>query len=147
MQKDVIISINGLHSAEDQDDAVEMIAPGKYYNKNGKQYIMYDEVSEDTNEINKSTIKVNDNIIEIIRNGSSNVHMVFEEGKKNMSYYNTPFGSMLIGLSANKINVNNKDDEMNITINYSLDVNYEHISDCLMTVNVKSKEGANITLM
>lgn len=147
MQKDVIICINGLHSADSQEDSVEMIAPGKYYNKNGKHYIMYDEVSEETNEVYKSTIKVNNNIIEVIRNGMANEHLIFEEGKKNISYYNTPFGNLLIGIATNKIDINDKSDEMNLSIDYSLEVNYEPLSDCVMTINIKSKEGADITLM
>ncbi|MBE5926488.1 MAG: DUF1934 domain-containing protein [Lachnospiraceae bacterium] len=147
MQKDIIISINGLHNSDSQEDSVEMIAPGKYYNKNGKHYIMYEEVSEEANEVYKSTIKVNDNVIEVIRNGSTNEHLVFEEGKKNISYYNTPFGNMLIGITTNKIDINDNSDEMNLSIDYSLEVNYEPLSDCNMTINIKSKEGAGITLM
>ncbi len=147
MEKDVIISINGLHNAGNEEDNVEMIAPGNYYNKNGKHYIIYSEISGDNGDINKNTIKISNNVIDIIRKGSSNVHMVFEEGKKHTSYYNTPFGNMLIGLSAKHIEVSDKSDEMNINIDYSIEVNYEHLSDCIMNINIKSKEGANITLM
>ncbi len=148
MKKEVIVSINGLHTAVDIDDRdnVEMIAPGQYYLKNGKHYILYDEISEETNDVNRNTIKVNDKIVEIIRKGASSAHMVFEEGKKNVSYYTTPFGNLLIGLNANKVDVHNGEDEMNISIDYSLEVNYEHLSDCVMTLNIKSKEGASITL-
>lgn len=147
MQKEVIISINGLHSLEDDDDNVEMIAPGKYYKKNDKQYIIYNEICEDSNEVNKNTIKINNDSVEIIRKGASNVHMIFDEKEKNVSYYNTPFGNILIGLNTNSLKINELDNEINIAIDYSVEVNYEHLSNCVMTMSIKSKEDANITLM
>lgn len=146
MNKDIIISINGLHKADNDNENIEVIAPGKYYNKEGKHYIVYNEVSEDTSDVSKNTIKIADKKVDIIRKGASNVHMVFEEGKKNISYYNTPFGELLLGLSTNKVDIESLENEMNISIDYSLEVNYEHVSDCIMKVNVRSKEGANINL-
>ena len=31
------------------------------------------------------------------------VHMIFEKGKKNLTYYYTPFGSIQIGIDATSI--------------------------------------------
>lgn len=147
MNKEVIVSLNGLHTVQEENENVQVIAPGLYYNKDGKHYIVYNEISEETSEINKNTIKVKDNSVEIIRKGSGNVHMIFEEKKKNISYYNTPFGNLLIGISTNRVKIVESPHEMDIEINYSLEANDEHLSDCVMRINVKSKEGASINLM
>ena len=49
MTKDVLISISGLQFAEGENsEPVEVITSGSYYKKNGKHYILYDEVAEDT---------------------------------------------------------------------------------------------------
>lgn len=38
--------------------------------------------------------------MDITRRGVSNVHMMFEKNRKNVTYYYTPYGSLLIGIDA-----------------------------------------------
>ena len=76
----------------------------------------------------------------------SNVHMMFEKNKKNVSYYYTPFGSLLIGIDANSIRVEETDQNINVTVDYSLEVNYEHLADCTIKMNIKSKEAGDFRL-
>ena len=62
MTKDVLVKISGLQFAEDQDNGpVEIITTGNYYKKNGKHYILYDEVQEGFDGVTKSVIKVRNN--------------------------------------------------------------------------------------
>ena len=64
MTKDVLVKISGLQFAEDQDNGpVEIITTGNYYKKNGKHYILYDEVQEGFDGVTKSVIKVNDDFL------------------------------------------------------------------------------------
>ena len=54
MTKDILLSISGLHydmtgipdepGAEEENGPIEVITPASYYYKNGKHYIVYDEV-------------------------------------------------------------------------------------------------------
>ena len=102
MTKEVLISISGLQvSPESETDTVEMIAPGEYYFRNNKHYLVYNEVEEgQTEPSTKNVIKFSNDYMEVIKKGPMSVHMVFEKDKKNISYYNTPFGSLLIGIEA-----------------------------------------------
>ena len=34
--------------------------------------------------------------MELTKKGAVNVHMIFEKNKKNITYYNTPYGSLLV---------------------------------------------------
>ena len=47
---------------------------------------------EGQNDIIRNTIKIRPQGLDIIKRGSSNVHMTFEKDKKNLSCYATPFG-------------------------------------------------------
>ena len=58
MTKDVLITISGVQILDEEDDDVEMVTRGDYYNKNGKHYITYDEVMEGFAEPVKNIIKV-----------------------------------------------------------------------------------------
>ena len=44
MTKDVLVSISGAHTLNGESDDVSVITAGSYYYKNGKHYIIYDEV-------------------------------------------------------------------------------------------------------
>lgn len=48
MTREVLIRISGLQmmASEDEADDVEMITTGDYFRKNGKHYIIYDEVMD-----------------------------------------------------------------------------------------------------
>lgn len=142
MTKDVLVSIKGFQMEIDDDEAVEVIAPGQYYKKNGKHYIMFDEVHTDEydqNHITKSTIKIHDRHVSIIKKGLNNVHMEFEQNKKNLTPYSTPFGNMMIGLNTTLVEIEENTDELNLYLEYDLDINYNHVSECTISVSVKSK--------
>ncbi len=40
------------------------------------------------------------------------MHMVFEEKQKNMTYYDTPFGNLLVGLATNKVDVKEEEEKL-----------------------------------
>ena len=146
MTKDVIVSISGLQMDVDSESPLEVITMGNYFYKNGKHYVLFDETVGDAGEQSKNTIKIAPNRVDVIKKGDNSVHMVFEPDKKNMTYYNTPFGSMLVGI--NTIGITHEEDEFNINtkIEYALEVNYAHMSDCSIAINIKSKEAKDFRL-
>jgi uncharacterized beta-barrel protein YwiB (DUF1934 family) len=92
MTKDVLVSVAGLQFEVDQEAPIEVITAGEYYFKNEKHFILFEEILEGHDGITKNTVKVSEKQIDIMKRGISNVHMIFEENQKNMTYYNTPFG-------------------------------------------------------
>lgn len=146
MTKDVLITISGMQMADGENSDIEMITTGDYYQKNGKHYVLYDEVLEGFDGIVKNTIKIQDDGLDIIKKGVANVHMAFEKNKKNISCYATPFGEMMIGISTNQISIDEKEDNLKVKVDYSLDINYEHISECNITVDIQSKSSAQVHL-
>lgn len=140
MNQDILVAIAGLQYEVDEDEAVEVVSPGKYKYIDGKHFISYEETMEadgnDEGGVSKNLLKISSNLIELSKKGYSNVNMVFESGKKTMTYYNTPFGNLLIGIYTTNIQVLEKEEGLIATIHYALDINYEHISDCTITIKV-----------
>ena len=151
MKKDVLLKISGMQFTADNNDLsdpepIEIIAPGEYYFKNGKHYILYDEFMEGFDSVTKNVLKLKNDSLEITKRGSSNVHMIFEKDKKNMTCYTTPFGSLMMGIDARSISIEESDDEIHAQIQYALDVNYEHLADCTISLSVQSKEQQNFSI-
>lgn len=141
MTKDVLVAISGLQFDTQDNEAVEVITPGEYFLKGSKHYVLYEDVLEEDHSVTKNTLKISENQIDILRKGAVSVHMTFEENKNNITYYNTPFGQLLVGINTYKIQKKIEENQIEIIINYGLDVNYSHVSDCEIKIHVKEKSG------
>ena len=141
MTKDVLISLRGLQFDQSDSDVekIETIMPGNYYEKNGSHYVLYDEIMEGFSEPVKNRIKFSEHALELMRSGAVNVHMIFEENRKNMTSYNTPYGNILIGIDTRKIHITQESDRIVVDVDYALDVNYEYLADCQIVLDIKSK--------
>lgn len=146
MDKQVLVSITGLQFSNDDRNAVEMITVGDYYKRNGKHYLLFDEAAEGFEGTTRNMIKFNDHMVDITKKGVTNVHMVFEERQKNMTYYDTPFGNLLIGLATSRVDVKEGENSIDVSIDYSLDINYEFVSDCKISICLKEKKAGDVSL-
>lgn len=146
MTREVLIRIRGLQKMEGSSDDVEVITTGDYFLKNGRHYVIYDEVMEGFEGNVRNTIKISPETMDIRKGGIVDAHMVFEQGKKNMTRYATPMGEMMVEVSTNRIGLEEDEDSLKVEVDYSLDINYEHVSDCSIALDVCSKGKAQLQL-
>ena len=144
MTKDVFVSICGLHFTDDGQDPTELIVPGKYYFRNGKHYILYEEAVEGFREKIKSQIRVDDGGVEIIKRGVNNVHMDFRPGKKHLARYQTPYGPLLLGMQTHAVQIDEREDRLDVRLEYDLEVEGERLSACSLTMEVTPRGIVNI---
>ena len=142
MTKDVFLSLKGLQM-ESGEEAQEMetITAADYYRKKDSHYVIYEEMTEGFKEITKNMIKFKDSYLEVTKKGLINVHMVFEKNKKNMTSYMTPYGNILIGIDTESISLKENEDQIRLEVEYSLDANYQHLADCKIELELRSREG------
>lgn len=148
MNKDVLIHVRGLQMMETDDaqEPIEIVVPGQYYFRNGSHYLRYEEMLDDTAETTVNYIKMSPNGVEVRKQGQVNVHMVFEEGKKNKTFYNTPYGTLQMGISATGLELKESEDGIQMKVDYALDMNEEHVADCYLTVQAQYKDSADFVL-
>ena len=148
MNKDVLIHVRGIQMMETDDaqEPIEIVVPGQYYFRNGSHYLRYEEMLDDTAETTVNYIKMSPNGVEVRKQGQVNVHMVFEEGKKNKTFYNTPYGTLQMGISATGLELKESEDGIQMKVDYALDMNEEHVADCYLTVQAQSKDSADFVL-
>lgn len=142
MTKDIMVSVSGIQFEIEPSEPVELITMGDYYNKNGKHYILYNE-SDQEDGLTKNRIKMTPEKVEVVKSGATNAQMIFEEGKTNLTYYDTMMGSLLMGVTTESIRIQEEENRIRAQVRYSLEVNYSHISDCEITIDVKSAAGTS----
>ena len=68
MTKDVLVSLSGLQMSQEQEpENTEVISKGEYFFRNGKHFVVYDEIMEGINDPSKTKIKFTDNTLEVLR--------------------------------------------------------------------------------
>ena len=145
MTKDVLITIAGMHTdaiekGDLTDGPIDVVTPASYFCKNGKHYILYDEVAEGIPGVTKNKIKISDkNMIEIMKNGITNTHMIFEQGKKHLTGYKTPFGQLMMGIHTKHMEVVEEEERIFVNIHYNLEVNEEAIAECEIEITIQPK--------
>ena len=145
MTKEVLLTISGLHfdtfseTPDEENVPIEVITPATYYLKNGKHYVLYDEMVEGMLGSIKNTIKITgDSKLEMKKSGITNTNMVFEKEKINVTQYDTPYGAMMVGVYTKDMKVDVEEDNINVSIAYALDVDSEKVADCNIVMNIKA---------
>mgnify|MGYP002516869935 CR=1 FL=1 len=137
MKKDVLVTVIG-SSDLDPDEALEVVTPGRFYEKDGKKYIIYEE-SELTGFSRgvKTTLKINGQTLTMSRNGKGGTNMVFESGKTHLGHYETPYGSFTVSTTTDTLDIAIGETEGSIKVNYFVDVNNIPQSENELSVHVR----------
>lgn len=147
MKEKVYVSVKGLHFVstdegnvmETQEEAIEIINVGKYRRVGENEYIKYSEMIEGENKPCSSMIKIGgDGSVELTKKGSVTAHLLFMPGEKTMTFYETPYGNLYLGVFAREVLIDRDDDCIKIIIDYGLEMNYEHVSDCRVEIKISS---------
>ena len=148
MEKEVLIHVRGLQMmAEDgEQEPIEIVVPGEYYFRNGSHYLRYEEIMDESAQPTVNYIKMSEKGMEVRKKGLVNVHMVFEQGKKNMTYYTTPFGTLQMGIAATGMELHESESGLDMKVDYALEINYEHLADCTIDVKVRPKGSIELGL-
>ena len=141
MKENVFVKVKGLQFAngQEEEDIIEVINAGRYRIINGSEYVKYDEVYEESTQKSTNTIKISEKCVEITKKGLVTAHMSFVEGEKTMTFYDTPYGSIYLGIFAQNIQIERAEDDIRIAIDYSIDMNYEKVADSHIDIEISSK--------
>ena len=143
MEKDVVISIKGMQQYVDSDpDTIELVTAGRLH-REGESYTLSYQESELTGlDGTLTTIQVEGEQVTLMRVGEFNAQMVFQEGRRHLSMYNTPYGAMAIGVNTRHLLAELDDHGGNIEIDYCIEVDHAVASRNIFCIQFKEAEGS-----
>ncbi len=147
MERDVYISIRGLHQYVDQDGYdhdVEVVSSGKYYKKNGQQIISYKEQFAHEDKPVRALVKIDQDSLMVSRSGEMAGQMHFQPMRRNLTVYRTPFGVMEMGVTTSQLKMDLDEHNWKIKVNYALDINNQYTGTHEVEIQVqdsKSRKG------
>jgi len=139
--KDVIISIKGIQGAgpylTEETDAIELITSGEYAIEGVETVFSYMESEMTGMEGTRTTFRVSPEQVILTREGALNAQMVFEQGKKHVFLYETPYGATSMGVDTRKLTSRLDDQGGEMEIDYVIDVDSVIVSENSFVISVR----------
>ena len=100
----VMLSIRGEQYFDDVDpDATELMTEGTMTLRGSDIYLSYQESELTGMEGTTTTFAVEGARVTLLRTGTVNSQMIFEEGEQHTSLYETPFGELTVDIQTSKL--------------------------------------------
>ncbi len=145
MEKDVIISIKGTQKYDGgEPGAVELVTAGRLAQDEAGYTLSYQESELTGLEGTMTTIQVEGEQVTLMRVGEFNTQMVFREGRRHLSMYNTPYGAMSVGVNTRHLLADLSDKGGDIEIDYAIEIDHAIAGRSVFQIKVREANGATL---
>ena len=145
MEKEVIISIKGMQDFEQTGkDSIELVTRGNLGRRDGILTLSYEESELTGLEGTLTTIQVEPERVTMMRTGQVNTQMVFQEGRRHLSMYNTPYGAMAVGVNTRHLYAELDETGGDLEIEYAIEIDHAIAGRNIFRINVKQADNCPI---
>ena len=124
--KRVLVSVKSVQRDMDgKDTVVELISPGTSHEKGNAQYVRYEESSVTGLDGVKTTIKIHDDSIVLLRTGAVNMRHQYVRGEERESVYETPYGDLHMAVNTHELTADFHDGVGHDHLGYDISVEGE----------------------
>ena len=136
MADERILKITDISSDGETTDKVEMDTTCVYYGTPDNYTVEFDEIfAEDMKSRTILRVK-NGNCAHLLRRGSINTELIIEKGVRHNCAYSTPYGELMVGITASEFLSEATEDSLFLRMNYAVDFYGEINQTKEMTVEV-----------
>lgn len=137
MERNVLVTINGLHDSGDDTANVATVSYGKCYEKGNKYYISYEEIDDESGMKSNNLIKISGDSVELIRRGGSSTRLFFQKGRLVNTYFDTVMGRLFMGVDTKSVDVTVKEKGIYVLIKYVLIMEEEKVADSSVEIAIE----------
>ena len=125
--------------ADSDDDGFELMTDGEYIQENGISTFSYVESELTGIDGLLTTFMVEPDRVVLQRGDGMGGVMVFDESLKHHFLYETPYGSVTMGIDTLSIKKNMRDDGGSLEIRYDIDVDNVAVSQNLFEIDIRAQ--------
>ncbi|MBR1553477.1 MAG: DUF1934 domain-containing protein [Schwartzia sp.] len=131
----VIVKVHGEQTGADgETNAIEVVAEGRHYYKNGKHYVLYDDHMAD--ESISTILKIEPDQMHLTRSGAVTQEQHFMNGMESTSEYVTPMGSLTVSVRTNNMEIAYGTVSGEIHVDYAMAINGIWQSDNTLSIEI-----------
>ncbi len=128
--RNVIILVKGTqNNGSGEPNLLELVTEGKYYKKEDSFYVVYKETEITGMSGTTTTVSISPRKVTLTRSGSVNSQLIFEQGHKHVSYYDTVSGAFTIGVLTNFMDIKVDEHGGELMVDYSLEIDSSRTGD------------------
>lgn len=141
MENNVIISIKGTQSYVGmEEDAIELVTEGRLEPDGTEGFTLSYQESELTGLGGTlTTFQIEPGRITLMRMGEVNSQMVFQEGRRHLSLYDTPYGALSVGVNTRKMHAHLDRSGGAIDIAYAIEIDHAAAGENFFHIQVREK--------
>ena len=137
--KKAMISIKGLPALADNDEgSFELMTDGEYSLEGGISTFSYIESALTGINGLPTIFNVEQDRVILRRGDGYSGDMIFSETQKHHFLYDTPYGSITMGIDTHSIKKNMRDDGGSLEIRYDIEVDNVSVSQNLFKINIRT---------
>jgi uncharacterized beta-barrel protein YwiB (DUF1934 family) len=123
-RRKVLLTVTGVTSDfGETDDAMRLVTTGTLTKEKDQWKLRYEENQIDSNEKRRITMTMDDGVVTMARDGAWGTNMVFQQGRRFETSYNTPFGAFGMGIFPTQVNYSVDDNGRGeVSLKYQLDI-------------------------
>ena len=143
-KKDVIVSIQGRQffpDPEEAGEAAELVTFGELSEKNGDSTLTYNEREFDGPCGDVTTLTVEPDRVTVLRLGAFVGQIVFQEGRRQNSLYDTDEGPMTVGIQTRHVAADVSERGGDIEVLYDIEVDHELSGINYLKINIRESGG------
>ena len=147
MQKDVIISIQGCRLSPNPQDSrfVDVVADGSMVHHPQGYTVSYREPFE-RDEDARTTLLVENGRVTMLQSGERNSQMVFEEGRRHVSYCDTAEGPVTMGVTASRVEADIGHEGGRIEVDYGVEIAGNLAEESFVHIDIRAASGSWLTV-
>jgi uncharacterized beta-barrel protein YwiB (DUF1934 family) len=141
--KDIMLKIVGrqiIGDAHDEEEQLELVTEGKYFEEDGTVFLSYDESGFSGMEGCTTSLAITGDEILMKRCGEAvplDTEIRFEKGKRFNGYYGTPFGAVEMEVLTNDVVNNLNKDEARGSIDIDYHISLRGLSEGRSRLNIE----------
>ena len=145
MEKAVVISVRGMQKFENTaPDVVELVTEGKLIRAGSTYTVTYEESEVTGMEGAVTTIIVEGEQVTMMRLGEFSTQMVFQEGRRHLSMYSTPYGTMEIAVDTRHLLAEMDDRGGDIEVDYAIEVDHVMTGRNIFKISIKEANSQSL---
>ena len=144
-ENNVIISIRGQQTYQGADEeSVELVTEGLLRPECGGYTLSYQESEVTGMAGTLTTFQIEKDCITLVRAGEVNSQMVFQEGRRHLSMYETPYGQLALGVNTRRMRADLNDKGGDIEIDYNIEIDHRVAGVNAFQISVREKKPGAI---
>lgn len=145
MIKNVLITVRGTQTMDQESETIETVHTGTYRSLPDMDVVLYEEILLDDDAgasgSTKNIMKIQDSQFTLVKKGAIQTEMHFAENHSFHGFYQTPLGVFDMTIHTTSLQIQTSEKRIDLMIQYALSLNGMHVSNCNMRISVEPEEA------